>query len=138
MHTDALWADTRALALGNIALGSENKNLPGYVLLHAGAVPPGGLENFSNGFLPATYQALMQADGKRSSISTRPIKTRGFSAPKLDVLLQQDRQFLQSREPDDAIDSPFEINEMAYKMQSVVPERSRSGKESEATSASTG
>src|SRR5881396_631242 len=30
----------------NYALGSENKNLPGYVLLHAGAVPPGGLENF--------------------------------------------------------------------------------------------
>ena len=49
----------------NYALGSENKNLPGYVLLHAGAVPPGGLENFSNGFLPATYQATaMQAEGK--------------------------------------------------------------------------
>jgi hypothetical protein len=34
----------------NYALGTENKNLPGYVLLHGGAVPPGGLENFSNGF----------------------------------------------------------------------------------------
>src|SRR2546427_12197906 len=49
----------------NYALGSENKNLPGDVLLHGGAVPPGGLENFSNGFLPATYQATpMQADGE--------------------------------------------------------------------------
>ena len=60
----------------NYALGSENKNLPGYVLLHAGAVPPGGLENFSNGFLPATYQATaMQAEAVPSSIRPSPILT---------------------------------------------------------------
>src|SRR5438477_1412875 len=47
----------------NYALGSENKNLPGYVLLHAGAVPPGGLENFSNGLLAATDQATGMEDG---------------------------------------------------------------------------
>jgi hypothetical protein len=41
----------------NYALGSANKSLPGYVLLHGNAVPPGGLENFSNDFLPATCQA---------------------------------------------------------------------------------
>lgn len=47
------------------ALGTENHNLPGYVLLHSGAIPPGGLENFSNGFLPATHQALpVRANGK--------------------------------------------------------------------------
>ena len=31
-------------------LGSENKNLPGYVLLRDASIPPGGIENFSNGF----------------------------------------------------------------------------------------
>ena len=45
----------------NYALGSENKNLPGYVLLHGGAVPPGGLENFSNGFLPASLSGHRNA-----------------------------------------------------------------------------
>ena len=35
-------------------LGSDNKNLPGYVLLRDASIPPGGIENFSNGFLPGT------------------------------------------------------------------------------------
>ena len=38
-------------------LGSDNKNLPGYVLLRDASIPPGGIENFSNGFLPGTHQA---------------------------------------------------------------------------------
>ena len=38
-------------------LGSENENLPGFVVLSFGVVPCGGLENFSGGFLPANYQA---------------------------------------------------------------------------------
>ncbi|MFN9083445.1 MAG: DUF1501 domain-containing protein, partial [Acidobacteriota bacterium] len=42
----------------NYGLGSVNKNLPGYLLLNHGDNPPGGLENFSNGFLPATHQAM--------------------------------------------------------------------------------
>src|SRR5687767_2426351 len=48
----------------NYGLGSENRNLPGFVVLSFGVVPCGGLENFSNGFLPASHQAtLLQADG---------------------------------------------------------------------------
>ena len=34
-------------------LGSMNQNLPGYIVLHGGQVPPGGLTTFGNGFLPA-------------------------------------------------------------------------------------
>jgi len=48
----------------NYGLGSENQNLPGFVVLSFGVVPCGGLENFSNGFLPANQQAtLLHADG---------------------------------------------------------------------------
>ena len=32
-------------------LGSENKDIPGYVVLDGGLIPPGGLDNFKNGFL---------------------------------------------------------------------------------------
>ena len=118
----------------NYALGSENKNLPGYVLLHAGAVPPGGLENFSNGFLPATYQATpMQADGK-PVVNIEPAdKDPQIQRAKLDVLLQEDRQFLQSIRSDDAVESAIQNYEMAYKMQSVVPDVLNLDKESEAT-----
>jgi len=38
-------------------LGTDNENLPGYVLLNNDWVPNGGFQNFSSGFLPATCQA---------------------------------------------------------------------------------
>ena len=34
-------------------LGSENQNLPGFVVLNGGLIPPGGLDCFGSGFLPA-------------------------------------------------------------------------------------
>ncbi len=118
----------------NYALGSENKNLPGYVLLHAGAVPPGGLENFSNGFLPATYQATaMQAEGKPVVNIDPADKDPRIQRAKLDVLLQEDRQFLASTAEDDGVESAIRNYEMAYTMQSVVPDVLNLDKESEAT-----
>jgi hypothetical protein len=118
----------------NYALGSENKNLPGYVLLHAGAVPPGGLENFSNGFLPATYQATgMQAEGKPVVNIDPADKDPRIQRAKLDVLAQEDRHFLESIGPDDGVESAIRNYEMAYKMQSVVPDVLNLDKESEAT-----
>src|SRR5262245_989039 len=38
------------------ALGSENQQLPGFVVLNGGLIPPGGLDNFNSGFLPASFQ----------------------------------------------------------------------------------
>ena len=43
-------------AWATYGLGSENENLPGYVVLNGGQIPAGGLDNFSNGFLPATHR----------------------------------------------------------------------------------
>src|SRR5205085_10125017 len=51
----------------------------------------------------------------------------------IDVLLQEDRQFLQSIGPEDAVESAIQNYEMAYKMQSVVPDVLNLDKESEAT-----
>lgn len=118
----------------NYALGSENKNLPGYVLLHAGAVPPGGLENFSNGFLPATFQATpMQAEGK-PVVNIEPADQEPkIQRAKLDGLLQEDRRFLQSLGPNDAVESAIQNYEMAYQMQSVVPDVLNLDKETDAT-----
>ncbi len=47
----------RAWAPGSsYGLGSLNKNLPGFIVLNGGLIPPGGLDNFNSGFLPAAYQ----------------------------------------------------------------------------------
>lgn len=118
----------------NYALASENKNLPGYVLLHGGSVPPGGLENFSNGFLSASYQAMpIQAEGKPVANIERADKTNEIQRAKLDVVLSEDRQFLEGQGSNDAIDSAIRNYEMAYKMQSTVPDVLNLDRESEAT-----
>ena len=134
MHTGRVTAGHPSLGSWiNYALGSENENLPGYVLLHAGAVPPGGLENFSNGFLPATNQAMaIQADGV-PVVNIEPSDTDPkIQRAKLDVLLENDQWFLQSIQDNDAVESSIKNYEMAYRMQSVVPDVLDLGKESEA------
>jgi hypothetical protein len=37
-------------------MGSENRNLPGFIVINGGLIPPGGLDNFNSGFLPAAFQ----------------------------------------------------------------------------------
>ena len=45
-------------------LGSENQNLPGYIVLAEAGFPQGGSGNWSNGFLPAYYQGTpLRAEG---------------------------------------------------------------------------
>ena len=50
-------------------LGSECRDLPGFVVLDSGMIPPGGLDCFGSGFLPAAYQGSMfqprRAPGRR-------------------------------------------------------------------------
>ena len=115
-------------------LGSQNKNLPGYVLLRDASIPPGGIENYSSGFLPASHQATMIRDeGVPVDNITPADKGAGVQRAKLDALLQQDRQFLQANGGADAIESSIANYEMAYRMQSLVPDVLDLAKESEST-----
>ena len=52
-------------------LGSENANLPGYVVLQSGGAvaPHGGVGLFSNGFLPAQHQGSILAADRREAVS---------------------------------------------------------------------
>jgi len=43
----------------NYGLGSESRNLPGFVVLTAGRGTSGGTSNWSSGFLPTTYQGVL-------------------------------------------------------------------------------
>lgn len=115
-------------------LGSVNQNLPGYVLLRDGSIPPGGIENFSNGFLPATHQATHIRDEGEPVENIRPAdQDNRVQRAKLDALLQQDRQFLRASGGADAIESAISNYEMAYRMQTLVPDVLDLSKESEAT-----
>src|ERR1051325_1271642 len=50
-------------AWATYGLGSENRNLPGFIVLNGGLIPPGGLDNFNSGFLPAAYQGSIFRPG---------------------------------------------------------------------------
>ncbi len=118
----------------NYGLGSINKNLPGYVLLRDASIPPGGIENYSNGFLPASHQATMIRDEGAPVQNISPAdKDSRVQRAKLDALSQQDRAFLNQTGGNDAIESSISNYEMAYRMQSLVPDVLDLAKESEAT-----
>lgn len=100
-------------------LGSENKNLPGYLLLNHGDNPPGGFENFSNGFLPATHQAMgVRADGVAVD-NIVPADQDRVQRAKMRAVLEQDRAYAKS---DPAIDAAIQNFEMAYRMQALAPD----------------
>ena len=114
-------------------LGTETSNLPGYVLLHDGTVPPGGFENFSNGFLPATHQATgMLAEGAPVA-NIAPAGGDAVQRAKLDWVARQDQRWMARSGGSDAVESAIRNYEMAYRMQSVVPDVLRMDRESEAT-----
>ena len=42
---------------------AATKNLPGFIVLNSGLIPPGGMDCFTNGFLPAAYQGSLFREG---------------------------------------------------------------------------
>jgi hypothetical protein len=118
----------------NYGLGSENRNLPGFVVLSFGVVPCGGMETFSNGFLAGNHQAtLLQADGIPID-NIRPSDAQAaVQQAKLSLLRDQNRAFSASLGGDDAVDAAIRNYEMAYRMQSQVPDLLDLAKETEAT-----
>lgn len=107
----------------NYGLGSVNKSLPGFVVLNHGNVPAGGMECFSNGILPATYQAtLLKSKGTPIDNLDPADKQDEMQRAKLDLLSEQDASFSRSLGGADAVESAIRNYELAYRMQSLVPD----------------
>ena len=115
-------------------LGSENRNLPGFVVLSFGVVPCGGLENFASGFLPASHQAtLFHADGVPIDNVTPGVRDPRRQRAMLDLVRGQDQLFARSLGGDDAVESAIRYHEMAFRMQVLVPDLLDLNRETEAT-----
>jgi hypothetical protein len=104
-------------------LGSECEDLPGYIVLNGGLIPPGGLDCFGSGFLPATYQGSVLRPSGNSLANVRPLEpTQELQKHKLELLRQLDRQTLERFGHNDAIESAIANYELAFKMQTAVPQ----------------
>ena len=114
----------RAPSLGSwvsYGLGSENGNLPGYVLLNNDWIPNGGLENFAPAFLPASHGAtLLRAKGTPVD-NIVPADTPSIQRRKLELLRAQDSEFAAANPDDGLIDSAIRNYETAFRMQAAVP-----------------
>jgi hypothetical protein len=117
-------------------LGTESSDLPGYVVLQSGGAgtPHGGVGLFSNGFLPAQHQAsIVKADESEAVANIRPRESATSQRRKLDFIGSMDRRFSDSIERDMHVEAAIQNYEMAWRMQSAVPELCEIRGESEAT-----
>lgn len=107
----------------NYGLGTANQNLPGFIVLNGGLIPPGGLGCFSNGFLPAAYQASVFKYGDKPIANiARTERTPELQQNKLKLLRTLDQGVVERMGRLDQIESAIANHELAYRMQSAVPE----------------
>ncbi|MCC6509825.1 MAG: DUF1501 domain-containing protein [Pirellulaceae bacterium] len=116
-------------------LGSESENLPDYVVINGGLTPPGGLENFASGFLPAAHQASLFTPTPTpiANLASPTKSAPARVAQQRDLLARLDAQYLAATGQADAVESAIENFELAYAMQSSVPEAADFASESAAT-----
>ncbi len=105
-------------------LGSENQNLPGFVVLLSGGRPPrGGAALWGNGFLPSVYQGVQCRSGGDPVLNAAnpPGVNRDIRRAALDSLNRLNARSHQDfGDPETA--TRIAQYEMAYRMQMSVPE----------------
>ncbi len=107
----------------NYGLGSECQNLPGFVVINGGLIPPGGLDCFGSGFLPASYQgSVFKPSGSGVANISRTESTAENQRAKLDLIHQLDTIGLEQFGHHDSLESAIRNYELAYAMQMAVPE----------------
>jgi hypothetical protein len=103
-------------------LGTENEQLPGYVVMNNDWIPNGGFQNFASSFLPAAHQATMLR-GKGAPVDNIvPGDPLDVQRAKLDFLQEQDRATAEALGGSEAIESAIRNYETAARMQSLLPQ----------------
>jgi len=121
-------------AWAGYGLGSENAELPGFVVLNGGLIPPGGLDNFNSGFLPASYQGSIFKAGANAVANVTPNEASAeLQNHKLALMRKLDRGVVSRFGKLDALESAIGNYELAYRMQSAVPELMELKGETDAT-----
>jgi len=119
-----LGGDPSVGAWATYGLGTENQNLPGYVVMTELALPQGGPTNWSNGFLPPYYQGTRLRPSGSPILDLAPpsYKSREHQRRALDELSRLNARHLDSLSvADQRLSARMESYELAYRMQAEVP-----------------
>jgi hypothetical protein len=118
-------------------LGTENRDLPGYVTI-CPTLSHGGVNNYSSAFLPAVYQATpLGAAGIPSDKVGVPFVAgttpHAQQRLELDLLADLDRERAATAGADAAMEGRIQSFEMAFRMQAAAPAVQDLSKETEET-----
>jgi hypothetical protein len=117
-------------------LGSENRNLPGFISLCAG-VPDVGPQLWSSAFLPSLYQGTyVPSDESDPEKMIQYLRDRSGNAEgqreRLDLWEKLNRLELERRGPDSQLEGRIQSMEVAYRMQTEAMDAFDVSKEPEA------
>jgi hypothetical protein len=113
-------------------LGSENRNLPGFVVLLAGD-NFGGFPAWANGFLPARYQGTVVKPEGIPNISMPTGTTPDNRQAQIDLLSKLNEHHRQRNDGNTELEARIKTYELAFRMQSHAPEVFDLSKESDKT-----
>jgi len=130
----AMWGFPTAGAWLSYGLGTENRNLPSYVVLNAGRGSSGGATLWQSGFLPSIHEGVrFRTEGDPILNLANPAGLPdSLQRQGLDVLARlNEKRFARVHDPE--IASRIANYELAYRMQSAAPELVDLSGESRAT-----
>jgi len=119
-------------------LGTENRNLPGFITI-CPTLAHGGVNNWGSAFLPAAYQgtplgnASIPADQARVRYIQNPRWSTDVQRLQLQRLNEMNREHLNQTGPDLALEGRINSFELAFRMQTELPEIENIGAETPAT-----
>ena len=106
-------------------LGSENENLPAYVvMIDPRGGPISGAANWSSGFMPATYQGThLRSKGEPIlDLAPKAKLTRQMQRSQIDTLNALNAEHLASRPGYSELQARIASYELAFQLQSTAPE----------------
>ncbi|MBL8216793.1 MAG: DUF1501 domain-containing protein [Bryobacterales bacterium] len=117
-------------------LGSENQNLPAYVVIYdARGGPFGGPSNWTAGYMPAVYQGTIFRSAGTPIVDLRPPEgvSDAQQRARLDLLGKLNALDEQRNPANSELAARIASYELAYRMQGCAPEAVDLANESEAT-----
>ncbi|MFO1064819.1 MAG: DUF1501 domain-containing protein [Pirellulales bacterium] len=117
-------------------LGSENQDLPGYVvMLDKRGGPIGGQPNWSSGFIPASFQGTLfrPAGTPILDLAPPPGVTREMQRGELDLMAELNKTHAAARPGAAELAARAASYELAFRMQAEAPEAVDLAQESAAT-----
>ena len=105
-------------------LGSENQDLPGFIVLPEVSYPQGGSPNWGNGYLPAHYQGTPLRPTGSPILDLKPPAgiTPEHQRANLDLLSRFNHDHLTEHPGQDELQARIENYELAFRMQMQVPD----------------